>query len=57
MCPVPRAVVVVEAVTCLVLADALQEKLGGDSMDEMKARFAQLQSTIRLSSAAKTFWP
>ena len=32
-------------------------QLGGDSMDEMKARFAQLPSTIRLSSAAKTFWP
>lgn len=57
VCPVPRAVVVVEAVTCLALADALQEKLGGDSMDEMKVRFAQLPSTIRLSGAAKTFWP
>ena len=57
VCPVPRAVVVVEAAVCLVLADALAEKLGGDSLDEMKARFAQLPSTVRLSSSAKTFWP
>ena len=57
VCPVPRAVVVVEAAVCLVLADALMEKLGGDSLDEMKARFAQLPSTIRLSSSPKTFWP
>ena len=32
-------------------------KLGGDSVDEMKARFARLPSTIRLSPAPKTFWP
>ena len=57
VCPVPRAVVVVEAATCLVLADALAEKLGGDSMGEMKTRFAQLPSMVRLSSASKTFWP
>lgn len=57
VCPVPRAVVVAEAAVCLVLADALSEKLGGDSLEEMKARFAQLPSTVRLSSAAKTFWP
>ena len=57
VCPVPRAVVVVEAAVCLALSDALEEKLGGDSLDEMKSRFEQLPSTIRLSSAAKTFWP
>ena len=57
VCPVPRAVVVVEAMTCLVLADALQEKLGGDSLAEMKSRFMQLPSTCRLSPCAKTFWP
>ena len=56
VCPVPRAVVVVEAAVCLVLADSLAEKLGGDSLDEMKARFAQLPSTCRLSPSAKTFW-
>ena len=57
VCPVPRAVVVVEAAVCLVLADALAEKLGGDSVDGMKARFARLPSPIRLSPASKTFWP
>jgi chorismate synthase len=56
VCPVPRAVVVVEAAVCLVLADALAEKLGGDSLGEMKARFAQLPSTCHLSPSAKTFW-
>ncbi len=56
VCPVPRAVVVVEAAVCLVLADALTEKLGGDSLAEMKARFAQLPSTCRLSHTPKTFW-
>ena len=57
VCPVPRAVVVVEAVVCLVLADALSEKLGGDSVEEMKDRFARLPKTRRLSSEAKVFWP
>lgn len=42
-CPVPRAVVVLEAVVAHVLADALTEKLGGDSLDEMKPRFAALR--------------
>ena len=45
------------AAVCLVLADALAEKLGGDSLGEMKARFAQLPSSCRLSPSAKTFWP
>ncbi len=57
VCPVPRAVVVVEAVVCQTLADALVEKLGGDSLDEMKARHAQLPSMRRLAPDAKVFWP
>ena len=57
VCPVPRAVVVAEAAVCLVLADALSEKLGGDSLEEMKVRFGRLPSTVRLSPAAKVFWP
>lgn len=56
VCPVPRAVVVVEAAVALVLADALVEKLGGDSMDEMRARFAALPDKVRLDPAPKTFW-
>lgn len=55
-CPVPRAVVVVEAAVCLVLAEALADKLGGDSLAEMEPRFAALPRTVRLSAAAKRFW-
>ena len=42
-CPVPRAVPVLEAMTAFVLADALIEKLGGDSLDEMLPRFRTLK--------------
>ncbi len=41
-CAVPRAVVVGEAMVAFVLADALLEKLGGDSMKELQERFAAL---------------
>ena len=44
-CPVPRAVVILEAMTSFVLADALIEKLGGDSIEEMKPRFETLRKT------------
>jgi chorismate synthase len=40
---VPRAGVVAEAMAAYVLADALLEKLGGDSLDEMRPRFAALR--------------
>ncbi len=39
---VPRAVVVGEAMLAFVVADALIEKLGGDSLAEMRARYALL---------------
>jgi chorismate synthase len=39
---VPRAVVVVEAMVAFVLADALLEKLGGDSLREIQSRLALL---------------
>lgn len=39
---VPRAVVVAEAMLAFVLADALIEKLGGDSLEEQRPRFAAL---------------
>ncbi len=42
-CPVPRAGVILEAMTAFVLADALIEKLGGDSLSEMRPRFKQLR--------------
>ena len=42
-CSVPRAVVVGEAMLAYVLADALMEKLGGDSLPEMRPRFETLR--------------
>ncbi|NDJ52679.1 MAG: chorismate synthase [Chloroflexi bacterium] len=42
-CAVPRAAVVGEALAAFVLADALLIKLGGDSLAELKARFADLR--------------
>jgi chorismate synthase len=42
-CPVPRAVVILEAMVAFVLADALIEKLGGDSLQEMRPRFDGLR--------------
>jgi chorismate synthase len=42
-CAVPRAAVVGEAMVAFVLADALVEKLGGDSLAEMHPRFDALR--------------
>ena len=42
-CPVPRAIPVLEAMVAFVLADSLIEKLGGDSLAEMKPRFEDLR--------------
>jgi len=47
-CAVPRAAVVGEGVVATVLADALIEKLGGDSIGEMRPRFEALRKS-RLS--------
>lgn len=41
-CAVPRAVPIGEAMMAIILADALMEKLGGDSIAEMLPRFATL---------------
>jgi chorismate synthase len=49
-CPVPRAVVILEGVLAVVLADAMLEKLGGDSLDEIRPRLAQLRQA-RLQDA------
>jgi len=57
VCPVPRAVVVAEAVTAFVLADALLEKLGGDSLAELLPRFKQLPSSPSpLTAMPHRFW-
>jgi chorismate synthase len=42
-CALPRAVPVGEAMLALTLADALLEKLGGDSLDELRPRLAALR--------------
>ncbi|MBL8736612.1 MAG: chorismate synthase, partial [Planctomycetes bacterium] len=42
-CQVPRAVPIAEAMVAIVLADALLQKLGGDSLDELRPRFAALR--------------
>jgi chorismate synthase len=61
VCPVPRAVIVLEAVVAIVLADALLEKLGGDSIAEMRPRFASLRRATlddaRLTGQPHLFWP
>jgi chorismate synthase len=60
-CAVPRAVVVGEAMVCLVLADAVLEKLGGDSLDEMRPRFAGLRAAaledLAMLGEGQVFWP
>ena len=55
-CPVPRAVVVAEAIACVVIADALKEKLGGDSISEMKPRFESLARSARLDGESRIWW-
>ncbi len=42
-CAVPRAGVILEAMTACVLAEALIEKLGGDSLAEMQPRYESLR--------------
>jgi chorismate synthase len=60
-CPVPRAVPILEAVTAFVLADSLLEKIGGDSIAEMKPRFQALKkgrlSDLQINGQPHIFWP
>jgi chorismate synthase len=42
-CALPRAIPIGEAMMALVIADALLEKLGGDSVEEMRPRFESLR--------------
>jgi chorismate synthase len=59
-CPVPRAVPILEAMVAFVLADALVEKLGGDSMNEMKPRFETLRKAnledLQMDNSPHVFW-
>lgn len=60
-CAVPRAGVIGEAMMCVVLAEALLEKLGGDSLDEMKPRFHALRRArledLPMRNEPTVFWP
>jgi chorismate synthase len=49
-CTVPRAAVVGEGMVCYILAGAVLEKCGGDSMGELKERFD------RLPRGSLTYW-
>ena len=59
-CPVPRAVPILEAMTAFVLAEILIEKLGGDSMNEMKPRFELLRKAtlddLPMDNLPHVFW-
>src|SRR5207248_7961354 len=47
-CAVPAAAVVAEAALALVLADALLDKTGGDTMDEVRARLHAYEGQLGL---------
>lgn len=59
-CPVPRAVPILEAMVAFVLADALLEKLGGDSMSEIKPRYESLRKAtlddLPMDNVPHVFW-
>jgi len=59
-CPVPRAVPILEAMVAFVLADALIQKLGGDSINEMKPRFESLRKAtledLPMDNIPHIFW-
>ena len=59
-CPVPRAVPILEGMVAFVLADVLIEKLGGDSMEEMKPRFDSLRKAtledLQMDNFPHVFW-
>ena len=47
VCAVPAAGVVAEAMVALVLADAVLEKFGGDSVEETRRNVASYLDTLR----------
>ncbi len=59
-CTVPRAAVVGEGMVCFVLADAVLEKCGGDSMNELRERFDRLPrgalGDFHMDPKPKIFW-
>ena len=59
-CPVPRAVPILEAMVAFVLAEALIEKLGGDSLEEMQPRFETLRKVglndLPMDNLTRIWW-
>ncbi len=59
-CHVPRAVPVAEAMLAFVLADALLERLGGDTLEALQRRFAALpalhRDAFRLDGEPHRWW-
>jgi chorismate synthase len=53
VCAVPAAAVVGEAMVALVLADALVEKFGGDSIAEIERAMGTWTDTLRTQFAQK----
>jgi chorismate synthase len=53
VCAVPAAAVVGEAMVALVLADAVIEKFGGDSVAELERAINGWNSTVREQFAAR----
>jgi chorismate synthase len=47
VCAVPAAAVVGEAVVCFILADALLERFGGDSMRQLHAHYHETNARVR----------
>jgi chorismate synthase len=59
-CTVPRAAVVAEGMVSYILAEAVQEKCGGDSIGELRERFERLPrgalGDFHLDPNPKVFW-
>jgi chorismate synthase len=59
-CPVPRAVPILESMVAFIIADALIEKIGGDSLAEMLPRFASLRTAnlddLVVDNTEHIFW-
>src|SRR6202008_2942964 len=54
VCAVPAAAVVGEAMVSLVLADALIEKFGGDSIDEIARHYEATAEQVRRRFTSRT---
>jgi chorismate synthase len=47
VCAVPAAAVVAEAVVCVVLADAVLDRFGGDTLRQVREHFAETNGRVR----------